>query len=115
MEDGTSFVWIWDKRTKQLVELWYAPRGSQFHEPFRVGKMFDPRLMISVWKVGPILRKLKLLGGKVIRDDRLGGIRLTIVKDPDGHSIEILSWTTPQEHPADRVPLLNLVLSPTRL
>ena len=51
MEDGTSFVWVWDKKTRQLVELWNAPRGSQFFEPFRIGKMFDPRLAFpsGVW------------------------------------------------------------------
>jgi predicted lactoylglutathione lyase len=115
MEDGTSFVWVWDKKTKQLVELWYAPRGSQFFEPFRIGRMFDPRLMISVWSVAPIIRKLKRLGGKLTRDDRSGSVRLSIVSDPDGHSIEILSWMAPQKHARDEVPFLDLVLSPTNL
>lgn len=113
LDDGTSFVWIWDKKTRQLVELWYAPRSSQFYEPFRVGRMLDPRLMISVWKAGPILLKLKHRGGKVIRDDRVGDFRLSVVEDPDGNSVEIVSWTIPQEHPTDMVPLLDLVLSST--
>ena len=109
MEDGTSFVWIWDKKTKQLVELWNAPHGSKFFEPFRIGRMFDPRLAISAADAGPLVRKLKKLGGKQTQDITLGKFRLTMVSDPDGYSIEILSWTAPQKHRGDRAPLLDLV------
>ena len=114
-KDGTTFVWVWDKKTKQLVELWTAPRGSQFFETFRIGKMFDPRLAVSVMSAAPILRKLERLGGKLNRDFKLGSFRLSMVNDPDGYSIEILSWTNPRKHSKDGVPLLDLVLSPKKL
>ena len=110
MPDGTSFVWVWDKKTKQLVELWNAPRGSQFFEPFQIGKMFDPRLAFSVESADPMLRKLKRLGGRVTRDFNLGKYRLSMVSDPDGYCIEVLSWTNPRDHADDGVPLLELVL-----
>jgi len=115
MEDGTSFVWIWDRKTRQLVELWNAPRGSQFFEPFRIGRMFDPRLAISVRSAAPTLRRLMHLGGKLTRDFRFGEFRLSMVSDPDGYPVEILSWTAPEKHASDDVPLLDLVLSPKNL
>ena len=111
MDDGTRFVWLWDRRTRQLVELWHFDRGSRWYTPFDRVRGFDHGLVFSVADAAPLIRRLRKLGGRYFKRLDSGGVLLTLVKDPDGHILEILSRPGGSAHRRSAPPFLRLATS----
>jgi len=111
MEDGTRFVWLWNPRTRQLVELWHFGRKSRLYSRFARIRGFDHGLVFSVVDSAPLVRRLRRLGGKVGKPLALGGVQLTLVKDPDGHTLEILSRPEGSAGRTSKPPFLTLATS----
>jgi len=92
MKHGGEWVWMRDPKTKQIVELNWYPRTSEYYEGWRSGVEMD-HLGWSVRDVVPLLAKFKRLGARVKADFVQGNVRLTFVEDRDGIWHEFLSWT----------------------
>ena len=114
MDDGTNFVWVQDRRTHQLLELYYVPRGSPLYKPFRSRGGFEPVLTFGIRDAEPLLRRLRRFGVKVSADFPVGHYRLTLVHDTDGTGIELLSWSKESMKTHRDPPLLSLVLGTRR-
>ena len=91
MAHGGTWIWLRDRRTRQILELnYYSPRNPHY-ERYRSGSEMD-HLGWTVRDVNPILRRLRRLGHPPVLDFTNGNVRLTFVKDPDGVWLEFLSW-----------------------
>ena len=111
LKDGTRFVWLWDKRTRQLVELWQFGRRSVLKTPFDRVSGFDHGLAFSTVDAAPLIRKLRTQGGRAGKSVDVGGVLLTLVKDPDGHVLEILSRPPGSYDRRSKPPFLRLATS----
>jgi len=111
MEDGERLLWLRDETTRQLLELFWVPRGSRFYEPLRASRRFSTPLLFSARNVGPIVSRLRRLGSRVRADFEEGENRIVFVTDPDGTPIELVGWTDPSRARYARAPLVGLVLS----
>lgn len=114
MNDGTKFVWVRDPKTRQLLELYYLPPRSRLYRPFRARDRLDPQPMFGVQHAKPLLARLRRLGASVVTDFQEGNFRLTLVRDPDGTCLELVSWTTEARKTHRDPPLLGLVLARKR-
>lgn len=110
MDDGTTFVWLWDRRTRQVVELWHFRRTSKLYSPFYPSRGFDHGLVFTTDNADGLIRKLRRLGGHRKRTLSLGDVRLTLFDDPDGHKLEILDRTPDRRGNPQSPPFLRLAL-----
>jgi len=92
MEDGTTLVWLHDRRTRQLLELFHLSRRSPLYVPFRISDKPRNALIFTIPDVKEMLPKLRRVGGRVLTDFTDGTVRLTFVRDPDGTLLEFVSW-----------------------
>jgi len=94
MQNGTDVVWLRDRRTGQLLELFHLSRRSPLYRPFRDRSRVENSLIFSLPDVGRLLPRLRRMGARrlLVFEDR--DVRLTFVRDPDGALIEFVSWTT---------------------
>ncbi|HTT16557.1 MAG TPA: VOC family protein [Thermoplasmata archaeon] len=111
MENGERLLWLRDRRSRQLLELYQVPRRSRLFEPMRSTRRFDTRLVFSVLRAGPLLRRLERHGGRVRVDFTEGDVRLTFLADPEGTLIELVSRPDGVRSPRT-VPLAALVAGP---
>ena len=111
-ESGTRFVFLWDKRTRQVVQLWhFPPRVAKLYRPFRSVRGYDHGLAFTTVRADALLRRLARVGGKTKRSVMIGDVRMTTVTDPDGHLLEILDRPRGGMGDRRRPPLLNLAFA----
>ena len=93
MDDGTEVIWLADRRTGQLLELFHLSRRSPLYRPFHTRSRVENSLIFSLPDVGPLIVRLLRLGARRLLEFEDGDVRLTFVRDPDGALIEFVSWT----------------------
>jgi catechol 2,3-dioxygenase-like lactoylglutathione lyase family enzyme len=108
MGDGTTLAWLRDRRTGQLLELFYLSRRSPLYTPFRQRGRVGNALIFSTPEVTGLLARLRRLGAKVLQDFEDGDVRLVFVRDPDGTLLEFLSWTDEARETHRGAPLSRL-------
>lgn len=101
--DGISVVWLRDGRSGHVLQLFHLARGARLYRPYRSRNGLDFQLMFGVVDDRPLLARLRRAGGRSEGSLEDGGIRLTTVRDPDGHYLEILAWT-PDRRPRPTEP-----------
>lgn len=114
MSDGTRLVWLRDRRTRHLLELYYVPPRSPLYRPFQRPARPDPQLTFTVRDAGPLLAQLRRLGARVTEDFQEGPYRLTFVLDPDGNCLELVSWTAGAVRAHRDPPLLRWLMPKKR-
>lgn len=113
MDHGGEWVWLRDRRTRQIIELNYYPPRSKYHERYRVGSELD-HLGFTVRDVVPLIRRLRRLGHPVVDDFVQGNVRLTWFHDPDGVFLEFLSWTPKARRYRKDSPAFRILCPPRR-
>jgi len=106
MQDGTHVVWMRDRTTGQMLELFQLSSRSPVYRPFRRRAGTGNALIFGVPEPATVLARLCQSGAKVIADFQEKGVRLLFLRDPDGNRLELLSW---MEHTRDRHRLPPLV------
>ncbi len=93
MDDGTQLVWMEDRASGQLLELFHLSPRSPLYTPYRPQTETSSARVFALRDAGPILRRLRRLGGPVHEEFEDGSVRLTFLRDPDGAVVELVSWT----------------------
>lgn len=114
LTDGTALVWLRDRRSNHLLQLFYLPPKSRLYKPFRRRDGLDFQLMFTVSNAERLLRRLRKLGGKVVGGFEAGGVRLATVRDPDGTWLELLSWADSGRRNPPAPPQIGLLASPSQ-
>jgi catechol 2,3-dioxygenase-like lactoylglutathione lyase family enzyme len=108
MEDGTRIVWMRDAFTGQLLELFSLGRRSPLYEPFRRSQDASRALIFGVADARATARRLRRQGGRRIREFQQGGVQFSFLRDPSGHTIELLSWIDTARQARSTPPLVAL-------
>jgi catechol 2,3-dioxygenase-like lactoylglutathione lyase family enzyme len=93
MDDATKIVWMVDRATGQLLELFELSRRSPLYRPFRRYSGTEHALLFGVRDAGRTSERLRRQGARLIQSFREGDVDLVFLRDPDGTWIELLGWT----------------------
>jgi catechol 2,3-dioxygenase-like lactoylglutathione lyase family enzyme len=109
MADGERLLWLGDRLTHQIVELYSVPPGSRFHERRRPPPRYHTPLLFAVNNPDRLCAALLRAGGRLPVDFEEGEVRIRFVRDPDGHLVELVGWRTARPGPPPLVSLLRRV------